>query len=714
MVFSSKILSANFFWDGIIKNMGFAAGAALSGNVYAGALKGLSALPGLSKLFSVGKAAEALAATEEGLLAANKVADTYGKVKSLSDRFLGTYNALNTGQRVLVAGLATTGEAGFEAYHNLNDFRNERIKEYTDIHGAPPTGKDLDDINAQADNVGNSSFLLNTGLLTATNYIQFPKILGSSYRAEKGIVNSLTREIGDITKDVTGNLIAKPARFGKIVSTLNKVRPYTFSIAEGFEEGAQYAIQVSTQDYYNKKYKGNAASFVDSLSEGITQTLGTNEGMENVLIGGLSGALMMGRGRYGEAKAKATNTTEALQAFNKWKLSDFTKDTIDSVNRGTILQEERENLIRQGDVLESKDKEADYIINYLTPRIKYGRYDLVKSDIEEYKQLAMSDEGFAQLQSEGKALADDTKDSYLQRLSNLEQTSESVKSLYQSLNLRYGGIVKDGKPVYSSVIMDKMVYAASKIADYDKRIPKVVNTLAAAGISVNDVLQGITREGKANEDATVEALEQINNMKNVTSDVKDELKTELLDAVELSLRREKFIGEYDSMKKDPANYDEKEMDETTPAVVQQTQEDKTIKKELEVGKEYSLADAVRREGNTLQLAPKIAVISKSLGGEFQVRLPNGETSFLTPEQFKEYKISDQDNTSEDLSNLLDKTIDSVLSKDKYSDIAKPTDDKLAYINSLDNKELVDELKLNLKLPLKNILSKLNQLLRMLK
>ena len=692
----SKILSANFFWDGIIKNMGFAAGAALSGGAYASALKGLSALPSLSKLFSVGKAAEALAATEEGLLAANKVAETYGKVKSLSDRFLGTYNALNTGQRVLVAGLATTGEAGFEAYHNLNDFRNERIKEYTDIHGAPPTGKDLDDINIQADSVGNSSFLLNTGLLTATNYIQFPKMLGSSYRAEKGIVNSLTREIGDITKDAAGNFIAKPNRFGKIVSTLNKVRPYTFSIAEGFEEGAQYAIQVGTQDYYNKKYKGNAASFLDSLSEGITQTLGTNEGMENVLIGGLSGALMMGKGRYTEAKAKATNTVAAIESFNKWKLSDFTKDTIDSVNRGTILQEERENLIRQGDVLESKDKEADYIINYLTPRIKYGRYDLVRSDIEEYKQLAMSDEGFAQLQSEGKALADDTKDSYLQRLANLEQTSDNVKSLYQSLNLRYGGIVKDGKPVYSPVIMDKMVYAASKIADYDKRIPKVINALSAAGISVNDVLQGITREGKANEDATVEALEQINNMKNVTSDVKDELKTELLDAVELSLRREKFIGEYDSMKKDPSKYEEKEVDETTPAVVQQTQEDKTIKKELEVGKEYSLTDAVRREGNTLQLAPKIAVISKSLGGEFQVRLPNGETSFLTPEQFKEYKISDQDNTSEDLSNLLDKTIDSVLSKDKYSDIAKPTADKLEYINSLDNKELVDEIETKFK------------------
>lgn len=685
----SKLLSANFFWDGIVKNMGFAAGAALSGNVYAGALKGLSSLPGLSKLFSVGKAAEALAATEEGLLAANKVADTYGKVKGLSDKFLGTYNVLNTGQRALVAGLATTGEAGFEAYNNLNQFRNDKIKEYTDIHGAPPTGEALDDINAQAENVGNSSLLLNIGLLTATNYIQFPKILGSSYRAEKGIVNSLTREIGDITKDAAGNLIAKPNRFGKIVSTLNKIRPYTFSIAEGFEEGAQYAIQVGTQDYYNKKYKGKSANFVDSLSEGITQTLGTNEGMENVLIGGLSGAIMSGRGRYAEAKEQTANTTEALQAFNKWKISDFTKETIDSVNRGTILQEERENLIRQGDVLESKDKEADYIINYLTPRIKFGRYDLVKSDIDEYRKLASTDEGFAQLQSEGKVLEDDTKESYLQRLNNLEQTSESIKSLYQSLNLRYGGMIKDGKPMYSSVIMDKMVYAASKIADYDKRIPKVIDSLTFAGVSVNEVLQGITKEGKANEDATVDALEQINNIKNVTSDIKDQLKTELLDAVELSLRREKFIGEYDSMKKDPSNYEEKEVDESTPAVVQQSQEDKTVKKELEVGKEYSLTEPVRKEGNTLQISPKISVVSKSLGGEYQVKLPNGEVSFLTPEQFKDYNISDQDNTSDDTNYIINNAISTVLNKAEFKDIQKPEgQDALEFVNSLNNTELI--------------------------
>lgn len=151
-----KLVTANFFWDGIVKNLGFAAGAALAGGTYA---YGLRALPLTSRLFSVGKAAETLAATEESLMAANKVAEGYGKIRALSDKFLNSYNVLNAGGRAVVAGLATTGEAGFEAYHNLNEFRNQKIEEYKATHGGvEPVGGDLDRINAEADNVGNSSF----------------------------------------------------------------------------------------------------------------------------------------------------------------------------------------------------------------------------------------------------------------------------------------------------------------------------------------------------------------------------------------------------------------------------------------------------------------------------------------------------------------------------------------------------------------------------
>ena len=157
---------------------------------------------------------------------------------------------------------------------------------------------------------------------------------------------------------------------------------------EAFEEGAQFTIGTATNDYYNKKEKGDDISFLDILTSAIGNTIGTTEGMENILIGGLSGAIMQGKGKYSESVEKNLNTQKALKLFNESSLSNFTKETTDSVSRGVVLQEEREKKLSEGDVFGSKDSEMDYIINYLTPRIKYGRMDLVQSDIDEYRFLA--------------------------------------------------------------------------------------------------------------------------------------------------------------------------------------------------------------------------------------------------------------------------------------------------------------------------------------
>jgi len=504
----SKLFSANFLWDGIVKNLGFAAGAYLSGGVYAA---GLKALPLTARLFSVGKAAEALAATEQGLLGANKVADTFGKIKTLSDRFLTSYKLSSVGGRALVAGLSTTGEAGFEAAANLNAFRDKKIQEYVSTYGAEPDGEALAQINREAEAVGNTSFLLNVGLLTATNYIQFPKILGSSYKAERGMVNNLTKEIGELTTDEAGKYIAAPSRLGKVLGTLNKARPYIFSASEGFEEGSQYAIQIGTQDYYNKKSNNEPTTFLDSLSEGITQTLGTNEGMENVLIGGLSGAIMQARGKFSQGREITKNTAAAIEQFSKFKLSDFSKDTIDSVNRGTTIQEEREQQLKEGNVANSKDLEADYIINYLTPRIKYGRFDLVRAEIDDYRALALTDAGFAQLQAEGKALATDTKEQYLERLNGLEATANNVKSLYQSLNLRYGGMVNSETVTIKTKDGDEDIevgteYFLGKVTEYSAEGSEVYRfpTLTIVG---------------ENEDGTVQIKTSTGEIRNVSKDV---------------------------------------------------------------------------------------------------------------------------------------------------------------------------------------------------
>ncbi len=639
----NKLFSANFLWDGVVKNLGFAAGAALSGGAYAAALK---SIPLTARLFSVGKGAEALAASEEALLAADKAASTYGKLKGLSDKFLSSYSSLGQGGRVTVAALATVGEAGFEAYHNLNDFRNKKIQEYKTANGgSEPIGEDLAKINQAAEEIGNYSYFANVGLLTATNYIQFPKILGATYKGEKSIINSLTKEIGEVTTDAAGKYIAAPNRFGKILSTLNKVRPYTFSASEAFEEGAQYAIGKTTENYYNKKYNNKPTSWLDSMAEGINQTLTTNEGMENVLIGGLSGALMLGPGKYGEAKEKTKNTQAAITAFNNAGLSDFTKELKGSVNRGTTIQEERETAIRRGDVLESKDLERDYIINYLTPRIKYGRFDLVQSDIAEYKAQAITDEGFAQLQSEGKALDTDTKEMYLKRLANLEVTAQNMKSLYQSLDVRYGGLVNtDGKPVYSPKVMDQMIYAATKVADYDERLPQLMGVLDSVGIDTTSIVNDLTT---GNSDSYIAAVEKVKASKSINE---DELIQTLEDVAELALRRDNFLFEYSDIKKNPSKYDtEQSMDET---VIDETAPKETVtvktkdgEENIEVGTEYFLGRTTKydKDGNAVYGFPRLTILGENENGTIKIKDSNGIIRDVSKEELASYnlgKVSD--------------------------------------------------------------------------
>jgi len=654
-------MTGNFLWDGVVKNLGFAAGAYLSGGVYSAGIKGLSALPGAARLLSMGRAAEAVAMSEEALLTAQKGTQAYGKLKALSDSYLTKYNVLEKGHRAVVAGLSTTGEAGFEAYQNLNDFRNQKIQEFRNNNGGVnPTGKDLEKINAMADGVGNASFLSNVALLSATNYIQFPKILGSSYAAEKGIINNVTKEIKDVTTDVAGKYVEKTSK-SKMLNAVNSVRPYLFSASEGFEEGAQYAIQMGTRSYYDKKYDNEATSWLDAVSTGITETLGTNEGAKNILIGGLSGSIMMARGNYIEGREKSTNTAKAIEQFNQFKLSDFTKETIDSVNRGTVLQQEREKLLKEGNITESKDKETDYIINYLTPRIKFGRFDLVMSDIADYKTLASTTDGFNQLVADGKALATDTREAYMARLNGLEETANNMKSLYQSLNLRYGGQVNDdGEPIYSSAVIDKMIYATTKVSDYDQRIPKLSTQLTFNGITnIEDIKSDILEDNFESFNAAMSAIE---SNKNINSDQKEDLIMALDDIGLMTVKRAMFLKEYDAIKKNPEKFKavdpaltDKEGNvlnengeivskETITVKVKDGKTGQVVDKKIEIGTEYLLGKVVKydKDGNEVIQDPVLTILADNGDGTYKIKDNKGirDVSAQVLEDYQLSKLSD--------------------------------------------------------------------------
>jgi len=654
--------TGNFLWDGVVKNLGFAAGAALSGAAFTQALK---AIPLTARLFAAGKGAQTATATAEGVVAGttNKVANTLGKIRTLSDDFTKNYNAMNPGGRALVAGLATSGEAGIEALHSSNEFRQELINEHVAKYGLPPTGEALNRINAAAEGAGNSTFFANMAILSATNYIQFPRILGSTYTGEKEIINGLTREIKKDLVYEGGKLARKVSKY-PFLSRLNKVRPYTFSTTEAFEEVSQYSATVATQDYYNKGLNGEATSWLDSIGVGITKGAFSNEGAKNALIGGISGAIMLGRGRFRQNNAKRKATDSAIKEINETSLdlalrenvqtSDFSRETKQSLNRSSKLQEERLDSIENGEVMKSKDLEADEMINYLTARVKYGRYDLVMADLADYKTLASTEAGFDQLVKEGKALESDTREAYQERLARFEETAQNFNSLWKSLNLRYSSeYVTDsnGDPVeingkkirkYSASVMDKMLYAATKVSDFDSRISSTSLKLASAGINTSAVIDSIVN---GDFEAYNQAVDTIKNL-DVISETKDELGSTLDDMAEMVGKRQEFIKTYEEVKSNPSKFREEGIEEVIEKLAETvTIQTKTGPKDIKLNVSYVAGTAPDYNTKNIDdflstvIAGQIIVQSIDEKGNLNVYFPEKDVvQNMTPKAFEKLKV----------------------------------------------------------------------------
>ena len=194
-------------------------------------------------------------------------------------------------------------EAGIEALHNSNEFRNQLIDEYKQEYGVLPDAEALQVIDDAVDGAGNSSFFINVGILSASNYIMFPRIGRSTFKADKNSINNLVTQTDDIIYD-GAKYTTKVSKLPAILSRLNKIRPYTFSVTESIEEAAQYGTTVGTADYYNKQYNNEATDWLSSVGVGITRGVFSDQGAKNALIGGFSGAIMTGRGRYRRNRAR--------------------------------------------------------------------------------------------------------------------------------------------------------------------------------------------------------------------------------------------------------------------------------------------------------------------------------------------------------------------------------------------------------------------------
>lgn len=669
----------NFLFDKLIKNSGFAVGAMVSGNIanaglkVAGAMVGEAAstlaattaaetsqafklftplLRNTSRAFSAGKNIEAAAVLEREI---SSIADLTAKSSRIGEiakqaNFFANIN--DVGRRTAIAAYSSAGEASFEALQTATEYRNTLIEKYkNENNGMEPTGAALDKINEFSESVGKASFFGNLALLSATEYVQLPYLIGSTYKSSKQAANSLLGKADDVVLK-EGKWIAKEStsNFAKIWDKA-KVGRYVFDPKEAGQELGQFALQVGTQNYFNKAYQGqDAQAWVDGFLYGFVGrdeqgegkgALVSKEGMESLVLGGITGGLMQSVGQFKESRAVSQNTQSLLSSLNDAPtFKQAFKERLDAVNRGVVLQQQQQDAVINGEELEAKDLKADLLHNYLAPRIKYGRFDLIMDDLQELKREGLTEGGLAALKEQGLANINDTVDSYQERLSQVEAAASNTEQLYKSLNLRYGGEMNpDGTKKYPSQLIDKMIYAASKIADYDVRIPQLSSTLSQYGVSTAEILNDVITGGKPKQESLDKATEEIFKLQSIDYD--DVIK-KLDDVIELSYRRKLFLNEFNEMKTNPDKYIQKEVSETPTGEPKSTVSVKTKDgdEELEVGQEYFLGRVIERDKNGKEVYrfPKLTILGENEDGTIKIKDSNGNVRDVSKDVLADYKL----------------------------------------------------------------------------
>ena len=163
--------TANFLFDKVIKNSGFAVGAMISGNMANSALKvagtaiGEAAaaidaaqsfksfsplLKATSRAFSAGKNKEAAALLEGKITSIADVTDITSKMAQISEQTNQFARINDIGRRVGVAAYSSAGESAFESLQTSNEFRKQLIEQHKlGNFGIEPNQEDLKKIDEQ-------------------------------------------------------------------------------------------------------------------------------------------------------------------------------------------------------------------------------------------------------------------------------------------------------------------------------------------------------------------------------------------------------------------------------------------------------------------------------------------------------------------------------------------------------------------------------------
>ena len=233
-------------------------------------------------------------------------------------------------QRLAVATNMSLAESSVEAREAQKTFIESQIEKWESEHpGAEMPANVEEGINESARAVGNLAFAINLPITSLTNIAMFGTMMKGSAIGKQAMNEITQKEAKDGVLRTFAEVGSESAN--KYIKAFNKAskafKPIVGNmLEEGIQEGSQFAASELSKNYYGDKFDDGVGDMSKALSQSLSDTFGTKEGLENILIGAIvgggTGAVQTLVGAEKKLKeAKSANTAKALEILNSGGLA---------------------------------------------------------------------------------------------------------------------------------------------------------------------------------------------------------------------------------------------------------------------------------------------------------------------------------------------------------------------------------------------------------
>jgi hypothetical protein len=313
----SSLGSANFWTDKFANGLGYSLGSLATAWLTGGAgMLGRTANVAGKALATAGRAGQVgkLVSTGEAMkniYAASKMMATGTKLTTDLAKYGNIARTLNAAKYLEVGAMMSLAESSVEAREKSKMYVQEKEEEWLQnnpgmsINDMPASDREA--IDKEARSVENFTFGWNMPILMATNLLQFGNmamgIKTGTKAVEKTVVDAAGKRAADIPKTAVTRFLSRANKYTAPV--------YKNALTEAFQEGAQYMIGETAIDYYKNKFDSGVDDLTSSAIKGLSNTFGSADGVESMLLGALTGGAMGAASTTMGSAAKQRNMIKA-------------------------------------------------------------------------------------------------------------------------------------------------------------------------------------------------------------------------------------------------------------------------------------------------------------------------------------------------------------------------------------------------------------------